>query len=152
MVKRGQVVVYHDLASAPLTTTDARAIRYCLDQQVRFYVGVPLRMPDQCIIGTLCLVGQQPREFSAAEQALLKAIASLASQAIVARHHCRSTPALGAARWQAMQVQARDELHALSALVRYLGARYGASIPVPEEILDPVWRRLHDLRAIVEEY
>lgn len=74
------------------------------------------------------------------------------SQAIEVRFHCQSTPALGNACWHSMQLQARDEVHALGALVRYLAARYGTSTPVPSEILHPVRRRLADLQVILQEY
>ncbi|RZJ93291.1 MAG: GAF domain-containing protein [Hymenobacter sp.] len=152
VVKQGEVVVYHDLASAPQTALTAQSIQNGLAQQARFYVGAPLRMPDQHVIGTLCLVDQQPREFSADEQNMLEAIANLASQAVVVRCLCRSTPTLGNTRWQTMQLHARDEVYALGALVRYLAARYGTSVPVPQEILQPVWRRLQDLHVILQEY
>lgn len=151
VIKKGRVVVYNDLATAPQTALDAQAIRNSLTYQARFYAGAPLRMPGQHVIGALCLVDQQPREFSAAEQQLLEVIADLVSQAIAVRLHCRSTPGLGDACWYSIQLQARDEVYALGALVRYLAARYGTSIPVPEEILHPVRRRLADLQAILHE-
>ncbi|MGI4863819.1 MAG: GAF domain-containing protein [Janthinobacterium lividum] len=152
VVKRGEVVVYQNLATTPQTPLNAQAIQNCLAYGARFYAGAPLRMPGQHIIGTLCLVEQQPREFSAAEQSLLEAIADLASQAVAVRFQCRSTPTQGNARWRTVQLHAREEVYALGALVRYLAARYGTSVPVPEEILQPVRRRLHDLHAILQEY
>jgi transcriptional regulator with GAF, ATPase, and Fis domain len=149
VVKHGQVVVYRDLAATPPTPTNARAIQNSLAHQVRFYAGAPLRMRSQHVIGTLCLAGQHPREFSEAEQNLLEVIADLVSQAIVVRHECRSGARTGNVRWQAMQLHARDEVYALGALVRYLVARYNDSTPVPEEILRPVRRRVSDLQAIL---
>ena len=150
VVKHASVIVYHDLATATPTSLDAAAIQNCLAQRVRFYAGAPLRMPDQRVIGTLCLVDQQPREFSDAEQELFEDLASIVSQAIVVRHYCRSQPVLGEAHWQAIQQEARDEVYGLGALARYLAARYGSSVPVPEEILQPVRRRLHDLHTILQ--
>jgi len=152
VVRHGRVVVYHDLAAATQTLLDAAAIQNCLAHQARFYAGAPLRMPDQHIIGTLCLVGQQPRDFSPDEQQLLEELAAIVSRAIVVRHHCHHTLVLGQGRWQATQREARDEVHGLGALVRYLAARYGPAVPVPEEVLQPVRRRLHDLRAILQDY
>ncbi len=150
VIKHGQVVVYHDLATAPQTPLDALAIQNCLANQVRFYAGAPLHMPDQHNIGTLCLVDPQPRDFSADEQQMLESLAGIVSRAIVVRYHCRLV--LGEAYWQTIQREARDELYGLGALVRYLAARYGTTVPVPEEILKPVRRRLHDLRAILQEH
>jgi transcriptional regulator with GAF, ATPase, and Fis domain len=152
VVKQGRVVVYHDLAEAKRTPLDAAAIQNCLEQHARFYAGAPLRMPDQHIIGTLCLVGQQPREFSADEQQLLEELAAIVSRAIVVRHHCHHTPVLGKARWLATQREARDEVYGLGALERYLTARYGPAVPVPDEVLRPVRRRLHDLRVVLQDY
>ena len=151
VVRHGRVVLYRDLAEATPTPLDAAAIQNCLTQGVRFYAGAPLRMPDQHIIGTLCLVDQEPREFSADEQHLLEELADIVSHAIVVRHYCHRAPLLGEARWQAIQQSARDEVYGLGALVRYLTARYGPAVPVPEEVLQPVRRRLYDLRAILHE-
>lgn len=152
VVKRSQVVVYQDLELAIQTPLNARAIQKCLVQHVRFYAGAPLRTPEHHIIGTLCLVGPQPREFSLVEQQLLEIIAGIVSQAIALRSHCRSSDILGEIHWRELRTQARDEVYALGALVRYLATRYGTATPVPEEILHPVKRRLHDLCTILQEY
>ncbi len=151
VVKHGRVVVYHDLAAAARTPLDDAAIQKCLDQGMRFYAGAPLRMPDQHVIGTLCLAGPQPREFSDEEQQLLEELVGIVSQAIVVRYHCHRTLALGPAQWQALAQAARDEVYGLGALVRYLTARYGPAVPVPEEVIRPMRRRLHDLRAIMQD-
>jgi GAF domain-containing protein len=149
VVKHNRVVVYHDLATSSATSFDARAIEYSLAQRARFYVGAPVRMPDQHTIGTLCLVDQQPREFSAEEQLLLELLASLVSELIVLRQRCRALAKLGERRWALVQTEAKEEVQALSALVRYLLARYGTVIPVPDQVLHPVSRRLEDLRVIL---
>jgi transcriptional regulator with GAF, ATPase, and Fis domain len=151
VVKHDRVVVYCDLAIAPQTPLDVLAIQNSLSHQVRFYAGAPLRMPDHRTIGTLCLAGQQPREFSLAEQQLLEVVADVVSHAIAVRSYCRLSDQ-NDLRWLEIRTQARDEVYALGALVRYLGARYGTSTPVTEEILQPVIRRLHDLRAIFHDY
>jgi GAF domain-containing protein len=152
VVKRGQVVVYQDLELAIQTPLNARAIQNCLVQRIRFYAGAPLRTPKHHIIGTLCLAGPEPRDFSLVEQQLLEIIAGIVSQTIALRSHCRSSEILGEIRWQELRTQARDEVYALGALVRYLATRYGTATPVPEEILRPVKRRLYDLRTILQEY
>jgi len=153
VVKQNQVVVYHDLAAATPTVLDRQAIENSLAHQVRFYAGAPLQMPDYRTIGTLCVAGPEPREFSSAEQGLLETVAEVVSHAIAVRSYCRTSSAMGGeVRWLEIRTQARDEVYALGALVRYLSARYGTSTPVPEQILQPVMRRLHDLRAILQEY
>ena len=152
VVKRSQLVVYRDLEQAIQTPLNARAVQKCLAHRVRFYAGAPLRTPTHHTIGTLCLAGPQPREFSPAEQQLLEAIAGVVSQAIELRSNCRGNDILGEIRWQELRTQARDEVYALGALVRYLATRYGTATPVPEEILHPVQRRLRDLSISLQEY
>lgn len=151
VVKYNRVVVYHDLSEVTPTSLDALAIQNSLAHRVRFYAGAPLRMPDHHTIGTLCLAGQQPREFSPAEQQLLEIVAEIVSHAIAVRSYCHRS-SQGDVRWLETRTHARDEVYALGALVRYLSARYGTSTPVPEEILQPVMRRLYDLRTIFQEY
>jgi len=151
VVEHNRVVVYHDLAAAAPTPTDAEAIQAALDQRIRFYAAAPVRLANAHSIGTLCLLDQQPREFTAEEQHVLQGLADTVSQAIVTRHHYHTTPGLGEAHWQRLRPKLHDEVHALAALVRYLLTRYGALIPVPDEVLHLVLRRLADLRALLAE-
>ena len=150
VVKQNQVVVYHDLTTALQTSADAVAIQATLAKRIRFYAAAPVRLADQHNIGALCLLDQQPREFTSEEQHMLQALADLVSQAIVVRHHCYTTPRLGEAHWQRLRTQLHDEVQALGALVRYLLTRYGTTIPVPEEVLHLVLRRLADLRVLLQ--
>ena len=151
-VKENQLVVYHDLASATPTAADKVALERALHHQARFYAGAPLRLSDEHSIGALCLVGLQPREFSASEQQVLERIAGLVSLTIAVRHVCLNHPIFGPDRWQTVRAQVRDEVYALGALMRYLTTRYGIHVPVSEDILQPVVRRLNDLRNILENY
>lgn len=151
VVTHNRVVVYHDLSAAPQLAPDAVAIRATLAQGILFYAAAPVRLGNGHSIGTLCLLAQQPREFAAEEQRILQALADTISQAILARHHCHTTPKLGEAHWLRLRPKLHDEVHALAALVRYLLTRYGMLIPVPEEVLHLVWRRLADLRALLAE-
>lgn len=151
-VKENHVVVYHDLAAAVPSAADAVAIQRALDARARFYAAAPLRMPDQRSIGALCVVDQQARVFSSAEQDVLEYLAGAVSLTIAVRHLCLSQPTVGADRWQAVQAQLQDEVYALGALVRYLTARHGIHVPVPDDILRPVMRRLNDLHDILQDY
>jgi GAF domain-containing protein len=47
------------------------------DPHIRFYAGAPLRLPDGEIIGTLCLMDQQPRHFQAVDMLALEELRSL---------------------------------------------------------------------------
>jgi GAF domain-containing protein len=150
VVERNHVVVYHDLAVVSQLSADAVAIEATLAKRIRFYAAAPVRLANQHSIGTLCLLDQQPREFTAEEQHVLQALADTVSQAIIARQHYYTTPGLGEVHWQHLRPKLHDEVHALAALVRYLLTRYGALVPVPEEVLHLVLRRLADLRALLQ--
>jgi GAF domain-containing protein len=151
VVAHNCVVVYHDLTAAPQTSADAVAIQATLAQGIRFYAAAPVRLAKEHSIGTLCLLDQQPREFTTEEQHVLQALADTVSQAIIARYQCRTSPELGEAHWQRLRPRLLDEVHALAALVRYLLTRYGLLVPVPEEVLHLVLRRLADMRALLTE-
>lgn len=47
------------------------------DPHIRFYAGAPLKLPGGEIVGTLCLLDHQPRDFQAAELQTLSALRSL---------------------------------------------------------------------------
>ncbi|WP_130013971.1 PP2C family protein-serine/threonine phosphatase [Serinicoccus sediminis] len=53
------------------------------DPHVRFYAGHPLHAPGGQAIGSLCLAGSRPREFSALEQRLLGDLASWVEEELV---------------------------------------------------------------------
>jgi len=50
------------------------------EPNVRFYAGCPLRAPNGDKLGTLCLIDQQPREFSEEDRALLRDLAGMAER------------------------------------------------------------------------
>lgn len=149
VVRENQSVVYRDLAVATPAPAAAPAIERALAWQARFYAAAPLRLADEHSMGALCLVGQQPREFSAAEQQVLEYLAGIVSLVITVRHLCRRQPN---ARWTEVHALLQDEAHAMGTLVRYLTTRYGSHAPVPAEVLQPIMRRLTDLRNILEMY
>jgi len=151
VVEQNQVVVYHDLTTVIPSSADIEAMQATLAKRIRFYAAAPVRLTNQHSIGTLCLLDQQPREFTPDEQHVLQCLADLVSQAIVRRHYCRTTPGLGEDHWQSLHLQLHDEVNALGALVRYLLARYGTTVPVPEEVLHLVLRRLADLRILLQD-
>ena len=151
VVRQNRVVLYHDLTTAPRTALDGPAIAHALTQQARFYAGAPLRTAAAHAIGTLCLIGRQPRAFSPQEQHVFEQLAALVAQVITVRQHCLGTPALGPARWQRMHEQVHEEVCALGTLVRYLLQRYGALEPVPDDVLYLLERRLQEVQALVGE-
>lgn len=149
VVRHNRVVLYHDLTAATRTPLDAPAIAHALAHQARFYAGAPLRTAAEHAIGTLCLVDQQPRSFSPQEQQVFEQVAGLVGQLVVVRQRCLHAPALGASCWQRVRDQVRDEVHALGTLVRYLLQRYGALVPVPDDVLYLMERRLGEVQQLV---
>jgi len=149
VVRHNRVMLYHDLTAATQTPVDAPAIANALAHQARFYAGAPLRTAAEHAIGTLCLVGPSPRSFSGQEQQVLEQLATVVVWLVVLRQRCLHTPALGATHWQRARGLVRDEIHSLST--RYLLQRYGALVPVPEDVLHLMERRLRDVQLLIEE-
>lgn len=52
--------------------------------RIRFYAGCPLSAPNGSKLGTLCLIDSSPREFGEEDRALLRDLAHMAEQEIVA--------------------------------------------------------------------
>lgn len=151
-IQQARAVVYHDLLLETSATVTPEAARAAQHNELRFYAGALLHLPDQRPLGTLCIIDRQPRTFTAVEQQMLDQLASLVSQAIAIRHSCFTYPPAGVERWRDLRTQLQEELRELTALVRYLITRHGVQIPVPAELLTQVRRRLNDLQALLNEY
>jgi GAF domain-containing protein len=151
-VRQNNAVVFADLTEAAqqaqLTAAAAAAAQ---QREVQFYAGVPLRMPDRRMIGTLCVLDRRPRAFSAAEQAVLERVSDLVAQTIVVRHHCL-VEGSGNDHWQAVQRLLVEQVGEITSLVRYLVARFGVQVPVPEDVLSLVTRRLDEVRVLLRDH
>ena len=150
-IQQARAVVYHDLVLEGRATIPPEAARAAEVNKLRFYAGALLRLPDQRLLGTLCIIDRQPRTFSADEQQVLDHIATVVSQAIAVRHTCLTQSRAGAAQWEQLRAQLQEELRELTALVRYLFTRHGVQIPVPADLLAQVERRLLDLQRLLTE-
>ncbi|MBU6120436.1 GAF domain-containing protein [Hymenobacter siberiensis] len=150
-IQQARTVVYHDLLLEDSARLTPEAVRAAQDNKLRFYAGAPLRLPDQRLLGTLCIIDRQPRTFSADEQQVLDHLAAVVGQFIAVRHTCLARAAVGAAQWEQLRTMLQEELRELTALVRYLFTRYGIQIPVPADLLAQVERRLFDLQHLLEE-
>jgi signal transduction histidine kinase/DNA-binding NarL/FixJ family response regulator len=70
------------------TVTDVRVVANPLlvgRHHVRFYAGVPLATPDGHNLGTLCVMGREPREVTSSETATLVDLAALVMDEIEVR-------------------------------------------------------------------
>jgi GAF domain-containing protein len=150
-IKQNKAVVFTDLAheAQQRLSTATMAIAHAKERGLRFYAGVPVRMPDQRPIGTLCVSGYQPRVFSVEEQQLL---AQLVSTLLVVRHSCKLSTLEGDARWEFILAQTEEEVRELDALVRYLLLRFGSHVPMQPDVLQPLERRLSALLQFIAEY
>ncbi len=54
------------------------------DPNIRFYAGCPLRGPSGVNVGTLCILGHEPRDFSAEDRATLRDMAVMAEAELAA--------------------------------------------------------------------
>jgi transcriptional regulator with GAF, ATPase, and Fis domain len=146
-VRENKPVVFPDLTRAQQQLT-AEAREAAQAKNLQFYAGVPLRMPDQRTIGTLCVIDHRPRPFTTAEQAVLERISQLVARTIVVRHYCL-VEGLGEDHWQAVQALLVEEI---GALARYLNAHLAGQLPVPPQVLEPVMQRLADLDQLLLDY
>lgn len=81
----------------PDATTDARFADNPLviaPDGIRFYAGEVLRSADGQPVGTFCILGTQPRDFSAEDQAVLHELAALAQDELNAMSEARLTELL----------------------------------------------------------
>jgi len=81
-VKRDSMLVIND------TLTDEQFASNPLvvgDPYIRFYAGYPLHGPRGWNIGTLCVIDQKPRTFTASDELVLRSLAAIAQNDIDAR-------------------------------------------------------------------
>ncbi|RUR33747.1 GAF domain-containing protein [Vreelandella nanhaiensis] len=71
---------------------------------IRFYAGHPLRLEDDLPIGTLCIIDQQPRSFSAREQRILKGLAQQVEE-LLRQHTLKESLTSTARRFEALFTQ-----------------------------------------------
>ena len=152
VVRENKPVILPDIAAMrhPLLLSAAEIAAQVAG--IRFYAGVPLRVSPAHSLGTLCVLGYQPRTFTAEEQHLLEQFAHVVGLVIVARHACLVEEDIGAIHWGIVEYQLAEEVRALVALVRYLLQRANSQLAVPLRVLDHVGRRLADVREMLEEY
>jgi GAF domain-containing protein len=136
------VLVYPDLAA--VSTTEITR-----ERNIRFYAGALLRTSQGKSIGTLCLAGYEPREFTEAEERMLARLAELVMLALEARR--KLIFSVGHAAWEQLRYETEIELQNQMALVRYLKARSGGLVPVPNVVLEAVGKRLEEVAQVLRK-
>jgi PAS domain S-box-containing protein len=84
------------------------------EEHVRFYAGAPLVTPEGHVLGTLCVLGREPRGFSDEEQARLEDLAAMAMSEMEQR---RARPEKTMARISAELLSVSADLDAVLALL-----------------------------------
>jgi two-component system sensor histidine kinase/response regulator len=98
-----------------LATEEFKEQHFCVNYGVRFYAGAPLVTSEGHVLGTLCLLDAQPRDFNEEQIRLLEAFA----RAVVARLELLG--ALGREHAVVKRMAQREgELHKHNALLRLL--------------------------------
>lgn len=122
-------------------------------KDLQFYAGAPLSTPIHYLIGTLCVIGNEPRSFGTEERQLLEQLAGVVSELITIRHVCLTHQKVTSReRWQSLQTLMTEEVQQISVLVHYLLAQFGTKTPVPLGVLKPVSRRLDDLHLLLQKH
>ncbi|MFD1874418.1 GAF domain-containing protein [Hymenobacter bucti] len=151
-IAQAHTAIYCDLDREPSASIPPEAWQAAQDNELRFYAGALVFLPDQRPLGTLCIIDRRPRTFTAEEQHILELLAALVSQTIVVRHRCRAQPETDGVPWERLSNELQEEVQALNALVRYLAARFGTMVPVPATFLTQVESRIRDLQELLDDY
>ena len=61
-----------------------------LEKGIRFYAGAPLRTSDGVVLGSLCVIDMEPRQFSEADRERLQAMADEVMAKIMARQSAKT--------------------------------------------------------------
>ncbi|OON70210.1 GAF domain-containing protein [Hymenobacter sp. CRA2] len=113
---------------------------------LRCYAGAPLRMADGMNIGTMCVIGREPREFTDSEKELLLRLARLVGLTIELRARLQDQPE----QWEQAQRELQGYLHESSTLARYLVARTQGAAFFTEDVQQTVSRRLNTIEKALQ--
>ncbi|MBL9203019.1 MAG: response regulator [Opitutaceae bacterium] len=125
MPRQQSLCGYAFRSSGIFTVPDARLdARFCdtplvAQGGIRFYVGVPLLVPEGCSLGTLCVLDPVPRQPTALQIDNLRALAGEVVDALLARRRLRPPPSLPSAKPKRTVLIVDDE-ESVRTLVRVL--------------------------------
>jgi GAF domain-containing protein len=148
-IHQPEPIIFRDVAQAQHAHLSEATVTAVQAKGIRFYAAAPLRLPDQHPIGTLCVLGYEPRPFHAGEQFLLEQVAQLVSQTLAARHLCLTSSGLGWAHWQVVEEQLAEEVLTLIAFVEQALAPLRRR---PPSVLTQVVQRLQAVRDLLLDY
>lgn len=151
-IAQAHTAIYCDLDLEPSTVIPPEALQAAQCNELRFYAGALVLLPDQRPLGTLCIIDRRPRTFTAEEQYILELLAALVSQTLVVRHRCQAQAGTTGLSWERLSKELQEEIQALNALVRYLAARFSTMVPVPATFLTQVESRIRDLQELLDGY
>lgn len=151
VVLANRAVICSDLTQLATHRIPALASAAALAQGIRYYAGVPLRLPNQAIIGALCVLDQRPRRPSEQAQQLLELLAGLVERTIVVHHGCLTSRWLGAEYWQLTQEYIVETLQRVRHLLRRVRTRRSKLRTWSAAKLLPVIQRLHQLARVLAE-
>ncbi|MGH8908401.1 MAG: SpoIIE family protein phosphatase [Egibacteraceae bacterium] len=111
LIRSGKLLVVRDVRHCPRYADHPEIIR----QGVRAYVGIPLRLQDGEVHGSLCVLDRQPRGWSEQEVGILKGLAAAVTSEMSLRQEAHQASAgLCAAEHARVEAErARDRLEIL---------------------------------------
>jgi GAF domain-containing protein len=135
-----EVLTYNDLSTEGCSLINPMVAQ---SAGLRFYAGAALKMPDGHNIGSLCVIGREPRSISAEEEELLMQLAQLTSMTIELRSYYLRQNRVD--DWLKAQRKLQGLLSDEAAMARYLTSRLGTLSGLTGEHA-PMQRRLVALR------
>ena len=77
---------------------------------IRFYAGCPVHADTGIRLGTLCLIDSEPREFSVADQTLLRHVAQMVENELTADYVAHVDPLTGLLNRRGFEARAREAI------------------------------------------
>ncbi len=102
-VEKGDVLIIPDTLASEKFATSSVVIA---EPYVRFYTGIPLKTPEDLIIGTLCVVDTKPREITQKQVDGLRSLARLIMRQLEVRRNLNELALI-----QSDYKQAKEALH-----------------------------------------